>query len=167
MLVARAEDYTSSDPALNPPLVEGQANPMRRDTVQIPSMHSVTLRVVADNPGVWLLHCKSRLFFSCLVSALMLLTEPGHIEWHLQVGLAMQFVEAPLIMQQRNSVPQYLYDQCETLHEPTSGNAAGHASVTDLSGLPLGPYPQILGWRPKGIGAMAGCVVFSTVVLLY
>lgn len=71
MLVARAEDYTSSDPALNPPLVEGQANPMRRDTVQIPSMHSVTLRVVADNPGVWLLHCKRQFMspvddsFSC------------------------------------------------------------------------------------------------------
>jgi len=116
---------------------------MRRDTVQIPSMHSVTLRVVADNPGVWLLHC--------------------HIEWHLQVGLAMQFVEAPLLMQQHNSVPQYLYDQCETLHEPTSGNAAGHASATDLSGLPLGPYPQILGWRPRGIGAMAGCVLTAVI----
>lgn len=90
----------------------------------------------------------------------MLLTTSGHIEWHLQVGLAMQFVEAPLLMQQHNSVPQYLYDQCETLHKPISGNAAGHQSATDLSGLPLGPYPQILGWRPKGIGAMVGCVFF-------
>ena len=58
-LVGRAEDYTSDDPTLNPPLVEGQANPMRRDTVQVPSMHSVTLRVVADNPGAWFFHCKS------------------------------------------------------------------------------------------------------------
>lgn len=57
MLVGRAEDYTSDDPTLNPPVVEGQANPMRRDTVQIPSMNSATLRVVADNPGVWFLHC--------------------------------------------------------------------------------------------------------------
>jgi iron transport multicopper oxidase len=57
MLVGRAEDYTSDDPTLNPPVAEGQANPMRRDTVQIPSMNSVTLRVVADNPGVWFLHC--------------------------------------------------------------------------------------------------------------
>ena len=56
-LVSRSEDYTSDDPALNPPLVEGQANPMRRDTVQVPSMHSVTLRVIADNPGVWIFHC--------------------------------------------------------------------------------------------------------------
>lgn len=57
MLVGRSEDYTSDDPALNPPIVEGQANPVRRDTVQIPSMHSATMRIVADNPGVWLFHC--------------------------------------------------------------------------------------------------------------
>ena len=56
-IVNRAEDYTSSDPTLNPPVVEGQANPMRRDTVQVPSGSSVSLRVAADNPGTWLLHC--------------------------------------------------------------------------------------------------------------
>jgi len=56
-IINRAENYTSDDPTLNPPLVEGQANPMRRDTVQVPSMSSVTLRVIADNPGVWLFHC--------------------------------------------------------------------------------------------------------------
>lgn len=58
-IVGRSEDYTSSDPTLNPPIVEGQKNPMRRDTVQVPSMHSITLRVIADNPGVWLFHCTS------------------------------------------------------------------------------------------------------------
>lgn len=58
MLVGRSEDYTSTDPSLNPPLVEGQANPMRRDTVLVPSMGSVTLRLVADNPGAWIFHCK-------------------------------------------------------------------------------------------------------------
>lgn len=57
MIVARSEDYTSDNVTLNPPLVEGQLNPIRRDTVQIPSMHSATLRVVADNPGVWIFHC--------------------------------------------------------------------------------------------------------------
>ncbi|KAG6872477.1 hypothetical protein C0995_009411 [Termitomyces sp. Mi166 len=138
-IVHRAEDYTSNDPALNPPLVEGQANPIRRDTVQIPSMHSATLRVVADNPGVWFLHC--------------------HIEWHLEAGLAIQFIEAPLLAQQRNSPPQIMRDHCSALGKPTSGNAAGIASTTDLTGLPLGPFPQILGWRPKGIGAMFGCVL--------
>ncbi len=56
-IVNRAEDYTSSDPMLNPPIVEGQANPMRRDTVTVPKGSSVSLRVLADNPGVWMLHC--------------------------------------------------------------------------------------------------------------
>lgn len=56
-IVNRAAQFDSNDPTLNPPLVEGQANPMRRDTVVIPGGGSVTLRVVADNPGVWMLHC--------------------------------------------------------------------------------------------------------------
>ncbi|KAG5721430.1 Iron transport multicopper oxidase fio1 [Termitomyces sp. T112] len=138
-IVNRAENYTSNDPALNPPLVEGQANPIRRDTIQIPSMNSATLRIVADNPGAWFLHC--------------------HIEWHLEVGLAVQFIEAPLLVQQRNSPPQIMRDYCSALGKMVSGNAAGIASTTDLKGLPLGPFPQILGWRPKGIGAMFGCVL--------
>ncbi|KAF9448580.1 multicopper oxidase [Macrolepiota fuliginosa MF-IS2] len=140
MLVGRSEDYTSTDPALNPPIMEGQANPMRRDTVQIPSMGSVTLRVVADNPGVWLFHC--------------------HIEWHLEAGLAFQLIEAPLEAQQHISqVPQKVYDHCEALGRPISGNAVGKASTTDLEGLKIGPFPQKLGWHSKGIGAMAGCVL--------
>ncbi|KAF8630296.1 hypothetical protein AX15_003009 [Amanita polypyramis BW_CC] len=140
MIVNRAQDYTSSDPELNPPLQEGQSNPIRRDTVLVPSMNSVTLRFVGDNPGAWFFHC--------------------HIEWHLEVGLAVQIIEAPLIAQQRSSsLPQKLIDQCRALKVPTSGNAAGHASATDLSGLKLGPYPQKLGWLPRGIGAMAGCVL--------
>ncbi|EDR02682.1 ferroxidase, multicopper oxidase [Laccaria bicolor S238N-H82] len=140
MLVGRATDYTSSDPTLNPPIIEGQANPIRRDVVGIPSMGSATMRVVAGNPGVWFLHC--------------------HIEWHLEVGLSVQFVEAPLQAQQHNGVPQKLLDNCKALNNiPTSKNAAGIASATDLHGLPLGPYPQILGWRPRGIGAMFRCVL--------
>ena len=79
---------------------------------------------------------------------------PGHIEWHLEVGLVAQIVEAPLIAQERNQVPQSMYDQCRTLSKPFSGNAAGHASPDDLRGLKTGPFPQILGWRPRGIGAM-------------
>jgi hypothetical protein len=56
--VGRSEDYTSTDLALNPPIVEGQPNPIRRDTVQIGGGSSATLRIVADHPGVWLFHCK-------------------------------------------------------------------------------------------------------------
>ena len=82
----------------------------------------------------------------------------GHIEWHLEVGLAIQLVEAPLIAQARNTLPQALSDQCRDLGLPVSGNAAGHASPTDLSGWRLGPYQQIIGWQTKGILAMTGCV---------
>ncbi|THG94600.1 hypothetical protein EW026_g6904 [Hermanssonia centrifuga] len=121
-LVQRSTDYTSDDPALNPPIVEGQANPMRRDTVQVPSGEGVTLRVVADNPGAWIFHC--------------------HIEWHLEVGLAVTFIEAPLVAQQRGSIPQVLDDQCKTLGMPTSGNAVGSLNALDLKGLPEGPFPQ-------------------------
>lgn len=36
---------------------ENQANPLRRDTVQIPGGGSVTLRFLADSPGSWFFHC--------------------------------------------------------------------------------------------------------------
>ncbi|KAF9809804.1 hypothetical protein IEO21_07247 [Rhodonia placenta] len=138
-LVNFAADYTSDDPSLNPPINESQANPMRRDTVLIPAGSAYTFRIVADNPGVWFFHC--------------------HIEWHLEVGLAIQLVEAPLVAQQRNSMPSYMNDQCAALGLPYSGNAAGFASTTDLSGLTVGPFLQNNGWHPRGIGAMFGCVL--------
>lgn len=145
-IVGRTQNYTSEDITLNPPLVEGQSNPIRRDTVDIPSMHSATIRIVADNPGVWLMHC--------------------HIEWHLESGLGMQLIEAPLLAQQRNNVPQIMYDNCKALNHPFSGNAAGKMSATDLDGSVVGPFPQKLGWKPKGIVAMAGCVLTALIGML-
>jgi iron transport multicopper oxidase len=69
----------------------------------------------------------------------------------------MQFIEAPLQVQQRNTIPQGMYDSCKTLGQLSSGNAAGHQNdPLDLQGLPLGPFLQNLGWHSKGIGAMAG-----------
>jgi len=55
--------------------------------------------------------------------------------------------------------PTYVAEQCAMLGFPTSGNAAGHYDLTDLSGLPLGPHRQVLGWTPKAIGVLSGCVV--------
>jgi len=118
MIVGRSLNF--SDPAQNLPVVEGQANPIRRDVFQIPSGQSITLRVVADNPGAWIFHC--------------------HIEWHLEVGLAMQFIEAPLQVQQRNKIPQASFSNCKALHQLSSGNAAGHQDPFDLEGLPTGPF---------------------------
>jgi iron transport multicopper oxidase len=50
-IVHKSFDVTSNDTDVNPPFEEGQANPVRRDTVTIPPGGSVTLRWVADNPG--------------------------------------------------------------------------------------------------------------------
>jgi len=61
-IVNRGGNYTVDDTSINPPLQEGQANPIRRDTIYLLSMQSATLRFVADNPGAWLFHC--------------------HIDWH-------------------------------------------------------------------------------------
>jgi iron transport multicopper oxidase len=60
-----------------------------------------------------------------------------------------------------------MYDHCKALGKPISGNAAGHADITDFSGWRLGPFPQILGWRPKGIGAMAGCVLTAVLGMAF
>jgi len=48
-------------------------NPPRRDVVAI-NGGNVTFRFLTDNPGPWFLHC--------------------HIDWHLEVGLAVIFGEA-------------------------------------------------------------------------
>ena len=76
---------------LNPPLEEGQANPIRRDTLQIPSMGSATLRFEITNPGAWFFHC--------------------HIEWHLEAGLAITIISAPAQIQDAiSSFPSALTD---------------------------------------------------------
>ncbi|KAK7461885.1 Laccase-1 [Stygiomarasmius scandens] len=49
-------------------------NPPRRDVVPV-NGGNMTFRFKADNPGAWFLHC--------------------HIDWHLEVGLAVVFAEAP------------------------------------------------------------------------
>ncbi|KAG8747139.1 ferroxidase fet3 [Ceratobasidium sp. 414] len=116
-IMHKSDDVTSADPTINPPFNPNQTNPIWRDTVQIPSGGSVTLR------------------------------------WQAWV-----FLEAPNLVQQWTKPPQYYFDQCKMLGVPTSGNAAGRNSTTDLRGLTVGPYPQKLGWNARGIGAMTGCV---------
>ena len=82
----------------------------------------------------------------------------------------MTFVEAPAEMQQRAETvlapPAALTQQCLALHLLASGNAAGHASGTDLSGLPTGPFLQNNGWHTKGILAMTGCVLTAVLGMI-
>lgn len=148
-VVSRSYDVGSDDETINPPVTEGLANPARRDTIMIPSGGSVTLRFRADNPGVWFFHC--------------------HIDWHLSSGLALAFIESPDYMQKNLTMPKAMLDQCAAQNIPTSGNAVGLMSTTDLKGQPLGPYALKMGWTPKAIGALAGCIItallgFLTVV---
>lgn len=74
---------------------------MRRDTVVVPAGGAYNVRFVADNPGTWIFHC--------------------HIEWHLEAGLAVVFVEAPDEAQQILTIPQVMKDQCATLGIPYTG----------------------------------------------
>jgi iron transport multicopper oxidase len=137
---------TSNDTIINPPLVEGQSNPSRRDTITIPPTGNVVLRWRADNPGAWFFHC--------------------HIDWHLSSmskpqmmpsgsssklnpvlslgGLAAVFVEAPEKFQENTTIPQVIYDQCKLWDRPTSGNVVGHDSTTDFKGEPWGPFPLVM-----------------------
>ncbi|KAK7956903.1 diphenol oxidase [Apiospora aurea] len=50
-------------------------NPMRRDTVTVPANSHVVLRFLADNPGMWALHC--------------------HVAWHMEGGMFVSFIERP------------------------------------------------------------------------
>ena len=83
---------------------------------------------------------KFSFFFSFSNCLQFFFRDTGHIEWHLEVGLAMQFIEAPLQVQQRNKIPQASFSNCKALGQRSSGNAAGHKDPFDLRGLPRGPF---------------------------
>ncbi|ETN46362.1 uncharacterized protein HMPREF1541_00546 [Cyphellophora europaea CBS 101466] len=90
--------------------------PMRRDTVLIRPNGHMVLRFRADNPGVWIFHC--------------------HIEWHVDSGLIMTFVEAPeqfrANVSAANTIPQDHFDACNANSPamPYVGNAAGRGAVS-------------------------------------
>ena len=52
-----------------------RANPLRRDTFTVPADSHVVIRFMADNPGIWVLHC--------------------HVAWHLEAGMLVSFIERP------------------------------------------------------------------------
>lgn len=50
-------------------------NPIRKGTVYVPAAGYVVIRIKADNPGLWFLHC--------------------HVLWHQAVGMAMTIEVLP------------------------------------------------------------------------
>ncbi|KAF9343338.1 ferroxidase fet3 [Mortierella sp. AD094] len=120
-------------------------NPLRRDTVYVPSLTNAAIRFKASNPGVWLFHC--------------------HIEWHLQAGLAVTFIEAPDVMQQVLTVDPKHYEQCQALGIPYQGNAAGNQGL-DLNGANLGPTDLPTGFTGKGIVALVFTIIAAILGLM-
>ncbi|KAJ2434405.1 ferroxidase fet3 [Coemansia sp. RSA 2522] len=94
--------------------------PMWRDTVQVRAFEFIRVRFRADNPGVWFLHC--------------------HLAVHMYNGLAVVLIEAPDVLQQRQSVPEKMVEMCKRQGIHTQGNGAGNQGF-DLSGLPPAVYP--------------------------
>ncbi|KAJ2471350.1 ferroxidase fet3 [Coemansia sp. RSA 2131] len=94
--------------------------PMWRDTVQVRAFEFIRVRFRADNPGVWFLHC--------------------HLAVHMYTGLAVVLIEAPDVLQQRQTVPEAMVEMCKRQNIPTQGNGAGNPGF-DMSGLPPAVYP--------------------------
>jgi iron transport multicopper oxidase len=94
--------------------------PARRDVFMVYKNSYTIIRFKTGNPGVWLLHC--------------------HIEWHIEAGLVMTFVEDPIQLQQQNlTIPQNTYDACKAQGIPIIGNAAGNSGKKwyDLAQAPV------------------------------
>lgn len=80
---------------------------MRRDVLMVNANSYTIIRFKTGNPGIWLLHC--------------------HIEWHIEAGLVMTFVEDPVQTQTLNLLgSQDNYDICAKINMPYQGNAAGN-----------------------------------------
>lgn len=110
--------------------------PMRRDTLLVRPHGFFVIRFRSDNPGIWLFHC--------------------HIEWHVDSGLILTFVEAPRELQTQltNQIPQDHFDACKAQGMPIEGNAAGNTkNLLDLSGANVSPAPLPAGFTNKGIVA--------------
>jgi len=59
-------------------LTYNTTNPLRKDTQVVGGGSYHVVRVLADNPGVWILHC--------------------HLGWHLAAGFAGMFVMQPSVL---------------------------------------------------------------------
>lgn len=153
VLERSAEESGDWDPeALRNGSVTYPKSPMRRDTLLVrPNGHFV-VRFRSDNPGVWLFHC--------------------HIEWHVDSGLILTFIEAPLQLQDQLSgkIPADHFDACKAQSMSYTGNAAGNTvDLLDTTGMNVSPKPLPSGFTARGIVALvfsciAGFLGIATIV---
>lgn len=91
-----------------PGLYTTPVSPMRRDVVVVYPGVSVTLRFVADNPGIWLFHC--------------------HTEFHVEAGMTATFIEGADVMVSRKPyIPNSHKTTCDGQNIPRTGNAGGNS----------------------------------------
>ncbi|OCK76302.1 multicopper oxidase [Lepidopterella palustris CBS 459.81] len=92
------------------------AVPMRRDTWMVAPNGYTVIRFIANNPGTWFLHC--------------------HMEWHMDAGLLLTLIEAPLAIQSgQPNIPSQMQSICKAQSIPLAGNAAGNSqNFIDLHG---------------------------------
>lgn len=83
-----------------------------------------------------------------------------HIDWHLASGLAATMIEAPLELQETQSIPQDHLEVCRAIGTPSEGNAAGNTvDLFDLKGQNASPAPLPAGFTARGIVALVlSCV---------
>lgn len=130
------------DPS-NPDHTNFPSYPMVRDTVHANPNGFIVLRFKADNPGVWFFHC--------------------HVDWHLEQGLAITLVEAPLEIQSEQARTEASHLEACAYHLiATKGNAAGNYGQSELAWLDLtgenlqvAPLPD--GFTLKGYIAFIAC----------
>jgi iron transport multicopper oxidase len=103
--------------------------PMRRDSWILAAAGYTVIRFIADNPGVWIIHC--------------------HMEWHIAAGLTATIVEAPTQLQAQ-TFPPAMEQICNNQNTPTKGNAAGN--VHD----PFDLDRQVTACPPNPNGAVYG-----------
>lgn len=131
--------YNASDHA------EWPDYPMSRDTVYVNPQSYMVLRFRANNPGVWFFHC--------------------HIEWHLDQGLAVVFIEDPEAIQ-KNPLQQLRPDHisaCTKNNMDYKGNAAANSQdFLDLTGQNVQHKALPPGFTARGIVAL----VFSIIAAL-
>jgi iron transport multicopper oxidase len=124
-----ADDSGDWDPeALRNGSLSFSKAPMRRDVLLVRPNGHIVMRFRSDNPGVWLFHC--------------------HIEWHVDSGLIMTFVEAPEVLQREMNVegviPEDHFESCRSMVPPMgfAGNAVGNTEVHSFSC----SASEFLGW---------------------
>ena len=90
------------------------ATPIRRDSWVLAAAGYTVIRFIANNPGVWIIHC--------------------HMEWHIDAGLTATFIEAPMHLQAQ-TFPPAMARICEAQNISIAGNAAGNVDDPyDLDG---------------------------------